>query len=224
MTSRSSGNRKRRLAQTESGPARRWRKRRAAFTLLELLLVIALMVMIAAIAWPAIKGPFDTQRLAKSAEQLRAEFGKTRVRAMRTGVIQVFRFQPGQSGYGSETWTASVEDVASSQPAGGGFGAPPAAAAGPSSRTDSLPEGVVFHLAEVTVDARAANLLGPAGDGGSGPAAVWSDPIFFYPDGTTSNTHVVLTNARGQAIVVTLRGLTGLTLPGEITTLEQLSR
>jgi prepilin-type N-terminal cleavage/methylation domain-containing protein len=203
---------------------RRSRVRRQAFTLMELLLVLALMVAIAAIAWPALRGSFDTQRLSKSADQLRAAFGKTRVRAMRTGAIQVFRFQPGRGGYGSETWTASAEEVVSAATAAGGVasGPPmPTATAAPTSSTDTLPEGVVFHLAEVTVDARAASLLGAGGDG---ETAEWSSPIFFYPDGTTSNSHVVLANERGQAIVVTLRGLTGLSLPSEITSIEQLAR
>jgi hypothetical protein len=35
---------------------------------------------------------------------------------------------------------------------------------------------------------------------------------------------VVLANERGQAIVVTLRGITGLSLPSDITSLEQLAR
>ena len=195
---------------------------RSAFTLLELLLVLALMVAIAAIVWPSLKGPFERQRLSQSAEQLRAELGKTRVRAMRTGTIQVFRFQPGQSGFKSEPWTLSVEDANSSN-ASIGFGGAPAPPTLEAARTDNLSEGVIFHLAEVTIDARAGQLLGPAG-GDSAPGALWSDPIFFYPDGTTSNTHIVLSNQRGQAIVVTLRGLTGLTLPSEVTTIEQLSR
>jgi prepilin-type N-terminal cleavage/methylation domain-containing protein len=206
---------------------RRSRVRRDAFTLMELLLVLALMVAIAAIAWPALRGSFDTQRLGKAADQLRAAFGKTRVRAMRTGAIHVFRFQPGRAGYGSETWTASAEEVVSAVTAAGGVAsgqATPTMTAPSTSSTDTLPDGVVFHLAEVTVDARAANLLGAGGQGGDGETAEWSSPIFFYPDGTTSNTHVVLANERGQAIVVTLRGLTGLALPSDITSLEQLAR
>jgi prepilin-type N-terminal cleavage/methylation domain-containing protein len=206
---------------------RRSRVRRDAFTLMELLLVLALMVAIAAIAWPALRGSFDTQRLGKAGDQLRAAFGKTRVRAMRTGAIHVFRFQPGRAGYGSETWTASAEEVVSAVTAAGGVASGPTAptmTAPPTSSTDTLPDGVVFHLAEVTVDARAANLLGAGGQGGDGETAEWSSPIFFYPDGTTSNTHVVLANERGQAIVVTLRGLTGLAVPSEITSLEQLAR
>ncbi len=186
------------------------------------MLVLALMVVIAAIAWPAIKGPFESQRLRKSAEQLRAEFGKTRVRAMRSGTIQTFRFQVGAGNFASETWTASVEDVNSANTSG--FGAIPGSAAAPTSREDVLPEGVVFHAAEVTLDARASKVSGGGGAGGGAAAGAWSDPIFFYPDGTASNTHVVLANGRGQAIIVTLRGLTGLTMSGELTSLEQLSK
>lgn len=186
------------------------------------MLVLALMVIIAAIAWPSIKGPFESQRLRKAAEQLRAELGKTRVRAMRTGTIQTFRFQVGMGNFSSETWTASVEDVNASNATSAG--AMPGSAASPTSRQDVLPEGVIFHAAEVTLDARAAKLQGGGGGQGGAAEGEWSDPIFCYPDGTTSNTHIVLANARGQAIVVTLRGLTGLTMSGDLTSLEQLSQ
>ncbi|MFO0903634.1 MAG: prepilin-type N-terminal cleavage/methylation domain-containing protein [Pirellulales bacterium] len=195
---------------------------RRGFTLLELMLVLALMVVIAAIAWPSIKGTFASQRLRKAAEQLRAELGKTRVRAMRTGTIQTFRFQVGMGNFSSETWTASVEDVNASNATS--FEAMPGSAASPTSRQDSLPEGVIFHAAEVTLDARAAKLQGGGGGAGGAADGEWSDPIFCYPDGTTSNTHIVLSNSRGQAIVVTLRGLTGLTMSGDLTSLEQLSQ
>ena len=194
---------------------------RRGFTLLELMLVLALMVVIAAIVWPSIKGPFESQRLRKAAEQLRAELGKTRVRAMRTGAIQTFRFQVGMGNFSSETWTASIEDVNASNATS--FEPLPGSVAAPTMREDVLPEGVVFHAAEVTLDARAAKLQGGGGEGGAAEGQ-WSDPIFCYPDGTTSNTHIVLSNSRGQAIIVTLRGLTGLTMSGDLTSLEQLSR
>jgi prepilin-type N-terminal cleavage/methylation domain-containing protein len=223
MTFRSSASKStERNGGTIASPRCSRRQKRRAFTLLELLLVLALMVVIAAIAWPSIKGPFESQRLSRSAEQVRAEFGKLRVRSMRTGQIHVFRFQPGQAGFAWEPWTNSVEDVNSSNIAGNGFGATAPAVLPASSHEDQLPEGIQFHAAEVTLDARASQLLGPGGEAAAD--AEWSDPIFFYPDGTTSNTHLVLNNTRGQAVIVTLRGLTGLTLASEMTTVDQLSK
>ena len=39
---------------------------------------------------------------------------------------------------------------------------------------------------------------------------MWSPPILFNPDGTTSDASLVLQNDKGQTIRVTLRGLTGI--------------
>ncbi|MDR0521805.1 MAG: type II secretion system GspH family protein [Planctomycetaceae bacterium] len=47
--------------------------------------------------------------------------------------------------------------------------------------------------------------LGETADAGT----VWSAPIFFYPDGTTSTAAVLLRNKSGRCLEVRLRGLTG---------------
>jgi hypothetical protein len=50
----------------------------------------------------------------------------------------------------------------------------------------------------------------------------WSQPLLFYPDGTSSQAKVTVANERGQAVQVTLRKLTGLATVSELTTLEAL--
>ena len=64
---------------------------RSAFTLLELLLVLALMVAAVAAALPSLKTSFSNQRLQKAAEQIRAEWTRARARAIKTGQTQIFR-------------------------------------------------------------------------------------------------------------------------------------
>ncbi len=67
---------------------------RRGFTLLELTLVLALLVVISAMVWPAFEKPLASERLRRGADKVRAEWTRTRVRAMTTGSPHVFRYQP----------------------------------------------------------------------------------------------------------------------------------
>ncbi|HND52428.1 MAG TPA: prepilin-type N-terminal cleavage/methylation domain-containing protein [Pirellulaceae bacterium] len=198
---------------------------RPAFTLVEVMLVLALLVVIGALIWPAVKGPFEGQRLRKAGDQVRAEWTRARTRAMKSGRTQVFQFQTGKDSYTVQTWTGPGDDEQSTREggfsaAGGGFGTPaaPQPTAG-ANRTGQLPEGVTFVGAETTIDQRAAMR------GASNPAAGdQSEPILFYPDGTTSTVHVVIANQRDRAIVVSLRGLTGLATCSDIKTVSEATK
>ena len=64
---------------------------RHALTLLEVMLTLSLLVILASITWPALDRPFASQRLRKSADMVRVEWAKARVRAMSTGETQAFR-------------------------------------------------------------------------------------------------------------------------------------
>ena len=88
---------------------------RQAFTLLELLLVLALMVAALAVALPNLRGSFSDQRLQKAAEQIRAEWTRARVRAIKTGQIQVFRHSLYSRNYVT-TPVASWEDELEASP------------------------------------------------------------------------------------------------------------
>ena len=46
--------------------------------------------------------------------------------------------------------------------------------------------------------------------------APWSDPIWFYPDGRTSNGHWTLVSEEGYEVEVFLRGLTGTVRVGPV--------
>jgi len=201
---------------------------RSAFTLVEVMLVLALLVVIGALIWPAVKGPFEGQRLRKAGDQIRAEWTRARTRAMKTGRTQVFQFATGKDSYSIQTWTGPGDDEQSTRDggfsaAGGGFGAqqPNAqqASGGGANRSGQLPEGITFVGAETTIDQRAAMR------GASNPAAgEQSEPIMFYPDGTTSTVHVVIANQRERAVVVSLRGLTGLATCSDIKSVSEATK
>ena len=162
------------------------RKTRRGFTLIEVLLVLALMAVIAAMAWPALRSPFAGRRLHAAADQVRSEWFQARVEAMRSGHVYAFRYQVG-----GDRFRTSSED------------------APPPSDDKTLPDGVKFLADEARNDDLSAlppdiepESLDDLADG-------WSDPVFFYPDGTTSDVRLVLAGNQSRAVCIMLRGITG---------------
>ncbi len=91
----------------------------------------------------------------------------------------------------------------------------------PGSCAYQLTDGFVFTKGERTLDARAAATesqlsSNDSADGTSDNAP----PILFYPDGTTSEAVVTVSDKTGRSISVTLRGLTGVSRLGDIFTGE----
>ena len=68
-------------------------------TLLELILVLALLVMISAMAMPAFTVPFEYHRLRQGGEVVRVEWNKARIKAMKTGQIHMFRYTAQSNTY-----------------------------------------------------------------------------------------------------------------------------
>jgi len=50
------------------------------------------------------------------------------------------------------------------------------------------------------------------GEASGTDGTIWSTPIFFYPDGTTSTAAILLKNEAGRCIEIRLRGLTGTSM------------
>jgi len=75
-------------------------------------------------------------------------------------------------------------------------------------------------IAEENVSEIEAVTLGEMrlGETASSGGMIWSSPIFFYPDGTTSTAAVLLKNEMGRCTEVRLRGLTCTATVTEITT------
>ena len=183
---------------------------RHAMTLVEVLLTLCLLVVLASITWPALDRPMANQRLRKAADVVRVEWTRARVKAMSSGETRLFRYAPENGRYviGSSAGAEFVADTASGS----------SALLGGTSQTGSLsrctegtlPDGITFAAGETAYDARAEVL---ATQSGQLPSAdyEWSDPILFYPDGTTSTATVQLKNEHDRIIDVFLRGLTGVT-------------
>lgn len=197
--------------------------KRRAFTLLEMLLVLAIMVVVFAAAAPALRGVMRDAALKNAADTVRIHWTKAHVKAMKTGRIQVFRFERDGSRFTVQPW-AAADDQIEAAPAVQGFGTAEEETASPrldESSAVSLPEGTKFVAGAAALEGRSQAVEKDIKDANRFEAD-WSQPILFYPDGSSSDAWVIVANERDVAIRVDLRGMTGTTTLGEITDVEEL--
>jgi type II secretion system protein H len=173
-----------------TGEQRR-RRSRHGFTLVEVLLVLALIIALGAIVWPAIDGPFAAERLRAAAEQLQADLARARVAAVDSGTPHRLTLIPGRRDY-----AAFVAGFGTAQLPGPT--ADPAAVNVLPIFTRMLPDEITLQAIELAATSAAP----PA-------AATGATEVLFQPDGTTSTVKIVLVNDRQMQVSVRLRGLTG---------------
>ncbi|MDR1385208.1 MAG: prepilin-type N-terminal cleavage/methylation domain-containing protein [Planctomycetaceae bacterium] len=75
------------------------RRSQQAFTLLELLIVLSIIVVIAAIGMPGLMRMNVRNRIDSAARELQSDLNLTRLEAMKSGEPLVFRFQSGTGNY-----------------------------------------------------------------------------------------------------------------------------
>jgi prepilin-type N-terminal cleavage/methylation domain-containing protein len=184
---------------------------RPAFTLLELLLVLAMVCVVVALTMPALALPLDNHRLRRGADQIRARWAQARASAMEHGRTYVFRYEPASDAFSVEPWMSGDDYLESDQlvtlgvTAGGdGLAEQTALAA----KLDRLPDNIVFLASETTADIRAALVANSSS--AQAATAQTNAPIFFYPDGTTSTARLIIANQRDRFVTLTMRGLTGV--------------
>jgi prepilin-type N-terminal cleavage/methylation domain-containing protein len=187
---------------------------RSGFSLLELMLVLALLVTMAAFTWPVMERSMASERLRKGADQVRSEWVRTRLRAMTTGVPQVFNYEPEGIWYSVEDYAGLDAGIETTSLSAFADITGEAAVAGGLMR--ELPEGLVF------VESMVDDLRSTAVDPAAMPAAGQPGPVFFYPDGTSSNASLRLRNEYDEYIDLHLRGLTGVVTVTEVLTAEEL--
>jgi prepilin-type N-terminal cleavage/methylation domain-containing protein len=212
---------------------------RQAFTLLEILLVLALLALLLAVAWPTLNRSLETHRLKYAADAVQTRLARARTRAMLSGEIFPFRFQPQTGNFRIEQqsdYGAALAAGGTTAPPASGSPAPNSAAvsSAPSSSAggsgaiqanraptveEQLPNGIEFVSNEVQTDTR-SSLVAANNSFTSITEVPWSEPILFYPDGTATAAKVLLQGQRGRRISISLRSLTGGAKVGEIEVAE----
>ena len=209
---------------------RRTRSRSSGVTLIELLVVLAILVVLAALVAIPLSNVMERQALTQGADILRARLAQTRVEAMRTGKIHLLEYAPETNQFGVAVWEGEVLEGETMSPDGLVSGSPRKIYLGGGSleggepsfgaATEFLPDGVRFVGGQTMADERT---LGTA-EASSASKGSGAAPVYFYPDGTTSKSSIVLGNEQGSALVVTMRGLTGFATVSQPQSLQGVGR
>lgn len=189
--------------------------RRTAFTLLELLLTLAVLAALTAVSIPQVGLLMGDRRLVRAGDLLRVEMTRLRVDAMREGRVMMLeamvegnsiRIKP----FYSTTDATEALDQTGSQAGmltGATQGVVTAVVQEPGvEETIELPEDVVVGGVAVVSAARAMEIEQLSI---SNQTEGWGRPILFYPDGSTSTAVVILSNPTLGKVIVKLRGITG---------------
>ena len=193
-----------------------------AFTLLELLLALAVIAAVASVAIPHLGLLLGDRRLARAGQQVQIEMNRLRVDAMRQGRVLMFAADTGGNTlrirpFYSVADATEALDQTGSQSAlltGASQGNTIAQPIEQTERLVELPSGVVVESVRVVSAARGSEIEQLTS---SDQADGWSRPILFYPDGSTSTAVVMLRHTTYGSIAVKLRGITGEANVGEVT-------
>ena len=175
---------------------------RRGLTLFEILLVVAIIVVIAAIAVPTLQRSFLGQKVQSAAERVRAECGKARAAAIRTGEVYAFYYAPDASHFA----VAPFKDAARFVNPQEGISEEEQRFSDLDLSKNLLPRNVVFVQGSVVEETRTQLQKQTVTDG----EVAGMVPILFYPDGQCQTADIFVANREtGDIKKIKLRGLTG---------------
>ena len=189
---------------------------RCGYTLVELLLVLAVIGTLAAVAWPSVLRMQADHDLTAEAEQVREQLAFARTRSIQSGLTFQFRHEPKGRHFCVVPFEGEPEAVplpGSNERSGTHQGARhrfngelsksisftvPTGAAMNMTGGQKLPEAAFQGLPNAGV------LAGVS----------WSAPLLFSAEGVSQDVVLTLGDKRGHRIDVTVRGLTGAAAVG----------
>jgi len=176
---------------------------RSAFTLLELIMVLTILVILGALAYPSIESMYGSYRVEAAADQVRTAWAEARTHAVNEGRPYRFSVVPGKRNYrvapvGESFWSGRADGGDSDSQ--------------PYILDDVLPKTIGFTIGDA-----APGSTEETPDDSSPPGEVdpthWSDGdsmVIFLPDGTVRNDFMLTLRAPGvKPLALKLRALTG---------------
>jgi hypothetical protein len=171
------------------------------------LLVLGVLVLVVGMTWPSLERLHAHHRLRQAADLVAVRLSAGRVRAVESGMIYQFRYEPGGRRfllvpYDPEAPLESGE-VASTE------------AATPRARriAGKLPDVCRFEGGNSFNDKGTAipeEWLSGLPDAGDYLDGLWSDPVLFHPDGTATTFEVIIRGRKNtEQVKLSLRSLTG---------------
>ena len=177
---------------------------RRGFTLLELLVVVAILVVMAALVAPNVVNQVQENRVAQAAESVREVISRSRSFALDAGIDYQFRYEPNGRNFvvlpleleASETSSTTGDSKTSNYVRISG----------------ELKDG--YRLLAVTddnetIESLEATWFGQLDDALQLSQAIWSSPIIFHFDGTADDAEFQVKTDEQLIVYLSVRGLTG---------------
>jgi prepilin-type N-terminal cleavage/methylation domain-containing protein len=177
---------------------------RPGYTLLELVLVLALLVIVGAMVYPSLDAMYGDYKLTAATDMVRAHWAEARARAVEEGQPYRFGVVLNQGNY-------RIAPDSGAYWSGGEPPAPDDPALRPLVVEDALPKGVRFATPDI-IQNNPASLPGDSAlPAGSVDPGSWTKLVTFLPDGTSLEDVEIVFQARGgRPLSLRLRALTGV--------------
>ncbi len=184
---------------------------RRGYTFVEVLLVLAILAVLAGLAWPAVLRFSDEQSIKDAAERVRSELDRTRFRSIDTGLTYQFRYEPNGRRFLAVPAEHDVIHAASVNTTGSTSNLP--------AHSGQIAEGLTFVMLPgmpPAAEMLPADWLAGLPDGVLLGQAQWSLPIYYRPDGTGTTAGFRVRDDDGRFIELTVRELTGMATAGPL--------
>ncbi|WP_437194648.1 prepilin-type N-terminal cleavage/methylation domain-containing protein [Planctomicrobium sp. SH527] len=198
--------------------ARNAQQARPAFTMLELLLVVSVLGIIAALSWPRLFNNLKLQTLQGNVEQVRQVLDRARVRAVEEGVTLQVRYEPQGRKYVilPQESLDTNSSSGSNQTAGTTTSIRTTTRMKEPYRVYELGSECHFHVDNALLSGQQTIIeklddswLTQLQNGELARDVGWSTPILYFPDGSATDGSVVVMNQSRRYAKLHVRGLTG---------------
>lgn len=186
---------------------------RSAFTLLEMLILVAILASVTALAWPSFERLQMEYRLRQAGQLVQARLSGARVRAIDTGFEYQFLYEPGgqrflilpHDAHALASLATAASGAAGNAPAGATRPPPRVAGRLPSPQAHFDPAAIAGLPGETVPP----EWLAGVHDAGDFSGVAWSAPLVFRPDGTAQAGQIIIRDKKSHFVTIGVRALTG---------------